>query len=239
MAIRQMFQPNINTPALRGWCLKYVDDAGNVPNSLPPRTGLADTAYKQEVKAGRIQTGELPVGIWVPIFLSLTTGPYKGMGHVALARQLANGQVEIHDSEVHAGARKAYNSIAELLAWYGNYKPKYLGWSTHCDSREYAQFYNDQKDDKAIAREVIAGKWGNGEDRRRRLTQAGYDFGRIQSLVNQLLAPTSPARKTNEQIADEVIRGEWGNNPRRSNQLAANGYDPRVIQDIVNRKLRG
>jgi len=38
-----------------------------------------------------------------------------------------------------------------------------------------------------IAREVIAGKWGNGAERKRRLTQAGYDFMIIQKRVNEIL----------------------------------------------------
>ena len=38
-----------------------------------------------------------------------------------------------------------------------------------------------------IAREVIAGKWGNGADRKARLTQAGYDYSAVQARVNQLL----------------------------------------------------
>ena len=40
-----------------------------------------------------------------------------------------------------------------------------------------------------IAREVINGKWGNGEDRKKRLTQAGYNYKEIQNRVNQILAP--------------------------------------------------
>ena len=39
-----------------------------------------------------------------------------------------------------------------------------------------------------VAREVIAGKWGNGEDRKARLTAAGYDYGAVQARVNQLMA---------------------------------------------------
>ena len=38
-----------------------------------------------------------------------------------------------------------------------------------------------------VAREVIAGKWGNGEDRRKRLEAAGYDYAAVQARVNQLL----------------------------------------------------
>ena len=40
---------------------------------------------------------------------------------------------------------------------------------------------------EAIAREVINGKWGNGQDRKNRLTQAGYDYHTVQNKVNELL----------------------------------------------------
>lgn len=38
-----------------------------------------------------------------------------------------------------------------------------------------------------IAKEVIKGKWGNGADRKNRLTQAGYDYSAVQARVNQLM----------------------------------------------------
>ena len=38
-----------------------------------------------------------------------------------------------------------------------------------------------------IAREVIRGDWGNGADRRNRLTSAGYDYASVQAKVNELL----------------------------------------------------
>ena len=38
-----------------------------------------------------------------------------------------------------------------------------------------------------IAREVIRGAWGNGADRKNRLTAAGYDYSAVQSRVNALL----------------------------------------------------
>ena len=45
----------------------------------------------------------------------------------------------------------------------------------------------DHKTNEEIAAEVIAGKWGSGNDRRQRLTMAGYDYKAIQALVNQIL----------------------------------------------------
>lgn len=38
-----------------------------------------------------------------------------------------------------------------------------------------------------LAREVILGKWGNGSDRKRRLTAAGHDYKAVQKRVNELL----------------------------------------------------
>ena len=39
-----------------------------------------------------------------------------------------------------------------------------------------------------IAKEVIAGKWGNGADRKKRLEAAGYDYNAVQQAVNAALA---------------------------------------------------
>lgn len=45
-----------------------------------------------------------------------------------------------------------------------------------------------QKSVDEIAKEVLAGKWGNGSDRKERLTAAGYDYKAIQKRVNELLS---------------------------------------------------
>ena len=42
-----------------------------------------------------------------------------------------------------------------------------------------------------IAKEVIAGKWGNGAVRKRRLEKAGYDYLQVQKCVNYLLSAGS------------------------------------------------
>lgn len=38
-----------------------------------------------------------------------------------------------------------------------------------------------------LANEVIKGLWGNGADRKNRLTEAGYDYSAVQNKVNELL----------------------------------------------------
>ena len=42
-----------------------------------------------------------------------------------------------------------------------------------------------EKGDWEIVEEVIQGKWGNGMDRKQRLAAAGYDYAKIQKMVNQ------------------------------------------------------
>lgn len=88
-----------------------------------------------------------------------------------------------------------------------------------------------------IAREVIAGKWGTGNDRKNRLTKAGYDYNAVQAEVNKQLRPAS-TRKSNDEIAKEVIAGKWGNGNDRKNRLTKAGYDYAAIQKIVNARLK-
>lgn len=44
-----------------------------------------------------------------------------------------------------------------------------------------------KKSESDIAKEVIKGKWGNGAERKKKLTKAGYDYESIQNLVNKML----------------------------------------------------
>lgn len=46
-----------------------------------------------------------------------------------------------------------------------------------------------KKTNEEIAKEVIRGDWGNGEERKQKLTAAGYNYNDIKKLVNQLLLP--------------------------------------------------
>ena len=43
------------------------------------------------------------------------------------------------------------------------------------------------KPNQVVAQEILDGKWGNGSERRERLTQAGYNYEKVQSIVNALV----------------------------------------------------
>ena len=44
-----------------------------------------------------------------------------------------------------------------------------------------------KKSTDTIAKEVIAGEWGNGNDRKKKLEAAGYNYNTIQNRVNEML----------------------------------------------------
>ena len=87
-----------------------------------------------------------------------------------------------------------------------------------------------------VAREVIAGKWGNGDTRKKLLTEAGYDYNTVQAKVNALVSGTG--LKSNGEIVREVIAGKWGNGNTRKKKLTNAGYNYYDIQKLVNKMLR-
>lgn len=82
-----------------------------------------------------------------------------------------------------------------------------------------------------VAQEVIAGKWGNGAERKKRLSDAGYAYDVVQAEVNKLLQGN---KKSIDEIAREVIRGKWGTGLNRKQRLTAAGYDYNAVQKRVN-----
>ena len=52
---------------------------------------------------------------------------------------------------------------------------------------DYDRIRVNKKSDEDIAKEVIAGKWSNGRERKEKLTDAGYDYNKIQAIVNKLV----------------------------------------------------
>ena len=93
-----------------------------------------------------------------------------------------------------------------------------------------------------VAQEVIDGKWGTGDARKKKLKAAGYDYATVQAKVNALLAKKKTAKKkttkkSNKQIAKEVIAGKWGNGVSRVLRLKAAGYNYKEVQKEVNKLI--
>ena len=86
-----------------------------------------------------------------------------------------------------------------------------------------------------LAHEVLDSKWDNGNERKKRLTAAGYDYYAVQKRVNEILYKP---RKSVDELAREVIHGDWGNGEERKKRLTDAGYDYSAVQKRVNEILK-
>ena len=93
---------------------------------------------------------------------------------------------------------------------------------------------NDKKSIDELAQEVINGKWGDGEARKKKLEAAGYDYNAVQNRVNEMLAKP---KKSVTEVAKDVIAGKYGNGDNRKKKLEAEGYDYDEVQAKVNQLL--
>lgn len=98
-----------------------------------------------------------------------------------------------------------------------------------------------KQDVTTVAQQVIAGLWGNGDDRKARLESAGYSYSAVQAEVNQLLGGGSskPSLKPVSTVAKEVLQGLWGNGEDRKKRLQNAGYDYNAVQNAVNQLCGG
>lgn len=82
------------------------------------------------------------------------------------------------DSKSQIGAYRVYDNAVKQC----NEHP---GYSVYDSNGKCV--YTTKKSNEDIAKEVIQGKWGNGTERKQRLTAAGYDYSTVQNIVNQML----------------------------------------------------
>ena len=75
----------------------------------------------------------------------------------------------------------------DVNKWYGGVKKKDTKNTTTDKKSDTTDKTTAKKSDTEIAKEVIAGKWGDGDERKRRLEEKGYDYCKIQKKVNELL----------------------------------------------------
>ena len=113
--------------------------------------------------------------------------------------------------------------------------PKYdVAEGTKASGNNSAATAGSRKTLSQIADEVIAGKWGTGDERRKRLAVAGYSYMEVQTAVNAKLN----VKKSIDEVAKEIIAGKWGNGDTRTKKLKAAGYDPAAVQKAVNKLLK-
>lgn len=87
------------------------------------------------------------------------------------------------------GGQRTIAEISKAIPNYNKGGGKVLNGLVKRRADEKAMFDKGiaKKPLETIVSEVIDGKWGNGNDRRQRLTKAGYDYEEVRQAVNKRL----------------------------------------------------
>ncbi len=200
------------------WCSKWC-------SYVKSKTGVRPVIYVQ--KSAKNAVSKAGYRLWVAQYENNNaTGyqlhPWNEGAYTCIMRQYTSH-----------GRLAGYEGDLDLNKCYLN-----SGAWRHLAGRVKTATTSAKKSVDAIAREVLAGKWGNGDDRKNRLKAAGYDYDKVQARVNKLVnASQLSDDKIINAVAHEVISGKYGNEPERSEKLRKAGYNPNVIQARVNKLL--
>lgn len=148
--------------------------------------------------------------------------------HVGIVESVTNGMMTIIEGNINNSVGRRNIAVgARFIRGYG--RPKY--------GTETNKTPTVKKSIEDVAKEVLAGKWGNGAERKKKLTDAGYHYNTVQSMVNKL-SSGSATKKSVEEIAKEVIAGKWGSGATRKAKLESAGYNYNEIQKKVNQLMK-
>ncbi len=149
--------------------------------------------------------------------------------HVGIVEKVNGSEITIIEGNIsNSVGRRVLKINGKYIRGYG--VPKYDEESKP-----------SKKTIEELAKEVLEGKWGNGTDRKNRLTDAGYDYAAVQAKVNELCGASKPVTpsKSIDELAKEVINGKWGNGDARKSALEKAGYNYAEVQNRVNVLLSG
>lgn len=192
-----------------------------------------------EISCSRLITKAKEKGIWVesdsyvpkPADAILYDWDDSGYGenkgdpeHIGIVEKVVGNTITVIEGNYNCAVKR------RTLQVNGRYIRGYITPKYDSESTTTAK----KKTVEEIAKEVIAGKWGNGNDRKIKIVASGYDHDAVQKKVNELLN----AKKSVAEIAKEVIAGKWGNGSERKRKLIQAGYDYDAVQKKVNELLK-
>ena len=156
-----------------------------------------------------------------------STQPNDGFAdHIGAVVSVSGNQIKVIEGNKNDAVSYRYIAVGNGNI-RGYARPKYTNSSTSTTP-------STGKSVEEVAKEVLAGQWGNGDDRKSRLEAAGYNYQQVQAKVNDLVNANNAPAKTVEQLAKEVLAGTWGNGDDRKKKLEAAGYDYNAVQAKVN-----
>lgn len=203
------------------WCLKWC-------SYVYRKTGIKPLIYIQKSAMNAVK--KAGYGLWVAQYPD-----YEQTGY----------QKHPWNEGAYNCLLRQYTSVGKLSGYGGNLdlNKAYISaasWRKLATKAvKIATIKPVKKSVNTIAREVLASKWGNGTDRKNRLTKAGYDYNKVQAAVNKLVKTSQITQdKIVNAVAHEVIAGKWGNGQERIDRLKAAGYDSDKIQKRVNELMK-
>lgn len=226
---------NSHKPLARGYAVKYTDEwCSTFVSAVSIKLGYTDIIPTECGCEKHIELFK-NIGAWVEdenrvpkdgdiIFYDWDdngTGDNKGFAdHVGIVEKVSGNNITIIEGNYNKRvARRTLKVNAKYIRGYA--VPKY-------DVKQTTKSIVD------LANEVIAGKYGTGEARKKAL---GSLYNEVQAKVNELLASKNN-KKSNEEIAKEVLQGKWGNGAERKSKLEKAGYNYNAIQTLVNKLVR-
>ena len=235
---------NAHKPLARGYAVKYTDAwCATFVSAVAINLGYTDI-IPTECGCPSMITLMQKKGIWVEnenrkpnpgdiIFYDWNdtgAGDNKGSAdHVGIVEKVEGNTITVIEGNYgNAVKRRTLVVNGRYIRGYG--VPKY-----DAEPKEEPKVI---KTVTQVAREVLNGKWGTGAERKKRLTEAGYDYNAVQKEVNRLYNSSKTSLKSNEAIAKEVIQGKWGSGAERKQKLTKAGYDYATIQALVNKMVK-
>lgn len=171
----------------QGWCLAVVHASYRASGS----SYSAKTAW--QANSTKHRDWNIPEGLFVPVWWE--GGKY---GHVAIVKRTGSNVI-VYTSPIksHKATFEIYQGeMKSILNWIGSYCGigGYTGWTETVLNTRVLEYVADapKKSNEEICAEIWAGKWGTGNDRKTRLTNAGYDYNTIQRMVDAGIGKPQP-----------------------------------------------
>lgn len=126
--------------------------------------------------------------VFIPLLVASAALSAQSTDNDNMETTISQNDVTIEDSSVKTEQKQATEAVSETKSTIEEIKPKV---------EEAIEAKEALKSSEEIADEVIKGLWGTGEERKNRLTEAGYDYEDIQKLVSDKIpAPTTKFSNT-------------------------------------------
>ena len=184
------WEPQGNSIANTGWAKGWLD-------RVYEKTGVKPLIYMSAsvVRAydwSKVVAGDY--GLWVANYGSNNGTAQKGVFNNYPLRYWSFYALWQYTSK---GRLNGYGGNLDMNYFSGDQTAwdKYAGGTPSTSKPETPSKSVDE-----LAREVIAGKWGNGSDREKALTEAGYNYQEVQDKVNEILYGNNTVIKAGDSV---------------------------------------